>query len=155
MAFHSDPLFVSDNGLPVTCSWFQAQLKSLLTQMGIPADQLLYPLIWNLLPPQRLISVCQNTLSNLSAGGRQMAFTLTSGQERSGHQNTRNPFYPRTGNFDTTGHTSSWPSIIATWLSNKLVIIMFMYWFVHWTWQTVVTSFHDYLVFCFVTPYKG
>ena len=38
MAFHSDPLFVSDNGLPVTCSWFQAQLKSLLTQAGIPAD---------------------------------------------------------------------------------------------------------------------
>ncbi|KAL2096688.1 hypothetical protein ACEWY4_008836 [Coilia grayii] len=34
-----DPLFVSDDGRPITRSLFQSHLKSIITQVGIPADR--------------------------------------------------------------------------------------------------------------------
>ena len=33
-----EPLFATDDGRPATRSWFQSQLKSIITQIGIPAD---------------------------------------------------------------------------------------------------------------------
>ena len=39
IASPSEPLFATDDGKPVTRYWFQAQLKSIITRVGIPADR--------------------------------------------------------------------------------------------------------------------